>query len=104
MKHKLYKSFNLLSDEEFYKLEIKDREKIDEGQCTPIILPGVLKEYGLKSKEITENEARLAIIEGRPWVARFSLTKEQWSSFKAFFKNVKTKSSILKKNDLPSRG
>ena len=85
MKHKLYKSFNLLSDEEFYKLEIKDREKIHEGQRTPIILPGVLKEYGLKSKEITENEARLAIIEGRPCVARFSLTKEQWNSFTAFF-------------------
>ena len=104
MKHKLYKAFNLLSDEEFYKLEIKDREKIDEGQNTPIILPGILKEYGLKSKEISENEARLAIIEGRPCVARFSLANDQWDSFKAFFKNDKTKSSILKKSDLPSKG
>ena len=74
MKHKLYKKFNLLSDEEFYKLEKEDRKKIEEGQSIALILPGVLKEYGLKSKEITENEARLAIIEGRPCAARFSLT------------------------------
>ena len=85
MKHKLYKAFNLLSDEEFYKLSIEDRNKIDEGQNTALILPGVLKEYGLKSKELTENEARLAIIEGRPCVARFSLTSNQWNSFKSFF-------------------
>ena len=104
MKHKLYKAFNLLSDEEFYKLEIKDRKKIDEGQNTPIILPGVLKEYGLKSKEISENEARLAIIEGRPCAARFSLTNEQWDIFIAFFEDNKTKSSILKKSDLPPIG
>ena len=104
MKHKLYKAFNLLSDEEFYKLKKEDREKIEEGQNTGSILPGVLKEYGLKSIEITENEARLAIIEGRPCVARFSLTKNQWRSFSAFFKDKRTKLSILRKSDLPSKG
>ena len=104
MKHKLYKKFNLLSDEEFYKLEKEDRKKIEEGQSIALILPEVLKEYGLKSKEITENEARLAIIEGRPCAARFSLTNEQWDIFIAFFEDNKTKSSILKKSDLPPIG
>ena len=103
MKHKLYKKFNLLSDEDYYKLKEEDRKKIKEGQITSKILPDILKEYGLKTRELTEKEARLAIIEGRPCVARFSLTNRQWNSFKQFFYNNNTRSSILKKSDLPPK-
>jgi hypothetical protein len=101
MKHKLYKKFNLLSDEDYNKLKEEDRKKIKEGQNTSKILPDVLKEYGLKTRELSEKEARLAIIEGRPCVARFSLTDRQWDSFSQFFNNNNTRSSILKKSDLP---
>ena len=59
--------------------------------------------FRLRYKKIdkyNESEIRKIIIEGRPCIASFGLTKNQWQKFKDFFKE--NPKGILTKNDINS--
>ena len=46
-----------------------------------------LKDYKLRGKTISNNEARNAVMKGRPCLCRFDLNKKKWHNFSEFFEN-----------------
>ena len=68
------------------------------GVNTVHVLEAVCPEYRLHYKAVTETDARKAINERRPVVARFRLYPKQWDKFHQFFSNKRKK--ILERIDL----
>ena len=69
-----------------------------DGAKTETVLKECLGNYRLHYKAINEEEARKAIMETRPCVARFELTLKQWRNFQVFY--INNPSGILTKEDL----
>ena len=93
---KLEKFENILS----YILKSENAKKTDKkhGRNTFEVALKVLNKYKLKGKEVNSKEARIAIMEGRPCLARFELNEYEWENFENFFE--KNPKGILSKNDL----
>ena len=70
------------------------------GINTVHVLEAVCPEYRLRYKAVTETDARKAINERRPVVARFRLYLKQWDKFVQFFSDKRKK--ILERSDLES--
>lgn len=70
------------------------------GAVTANVLTQTVSKYRLHFKTVTEDEARKAVVEGRPVVATFRLDGKQWSNFSRFYEE--RKSSVLEKQDLLS--
>lgn len=80
---------------------IRDRlikEYGKKGANTRKVLKNVCPEYRLHFSEVDEAHARQALNKRRPVVARFSLFKEQWSKFSAFY--CRSPKKILQKSDV----
>ena len=71
------------------------------GANTERVLNEVCNEYRLRFFKTDERGARKAINERRALVARFSLYKEQWDKFHAFYQT--TRQGILHKSDLQGK-
>ena len=87
---KLEKFENILS----YILKLENAKKTDkdkdQGRPTFEVAMKHLSKFKLRGKEINSKEARIAVMEGRPCLARFELNKYQWYNFGNFFeKNPK---------------
>ena len=76
----------------------KTDDKSKHGRETFKVALNVIKNYKLKGKEVNSKMARIAIMEGRPCLARFELNEYEWENFKSFFK--KNPKGILTKKDL----
>ena len=89
--------------------KIKNEEKADldpeEKQGRPVfqIAFKYLKLFKLRGKVVSSNEARNAVLRGRPCLAKFYLDANGWQNFSEFFnknpKGILTKKIIEKKND-----
>ena len=101
---KLEKFENILSN----ILELENAKKTDnsteQGRPTFEVASKHLNKFKLRGKEINSAEARLAVMEGRPCLAKFSLDKYQWYNFKEFYENkpngILTRQIIETVNDL----
>lgn len=83
---RLEKFENILS----LKLKLEKYNKTDEnqneeGRYSFEVALNHLNKFKLKGKKVNSKEARLAIMEGRPCLARFELYKYQWHNFKNYF-------------------
>ena len=58
------------------------------------VLPKMCKKYRLQSKEVSSNEAMVAVVQKRPVVETYALTDDEWK----IFKNFSFKNCLKKKN------
>ena len=90
---------------DFFDIRQKIIDKYDKGEGgdTFGILNEYLVNYRLHHKIVKEDEARKAIMETRPCVAKFRLTERQWENFENFYeqnpKGILTKEIINKPNN-----
>ena len=72
----------ILTEENVY-----NDDKSKQGRGVFKIAEKYLKFYKLRGKIISPNEARKAVMKGRPCLCRFSLDKYGWHNFSEFFEN-----------------
>ena len=72
-------------------------KKEHQGRPTFHMAQKYLKYFRLKGKKINADEARIAIIEGRPCLCRFYLDEKGWHNFEEFFYQKKPTEIFTKK-------
>ena len=83
-----------------YSLEDKDGNNISN------ITKKIYDDYKITVKQVDENEAKIAVMKGRPCIASFSLSGKQWANFSEFFYDDINKykyldSNFINKDDYP---
>ena len=83
-----------------YSLEDKDGNNISN------ITKKIYDDYKITVKQVDENEAKIAVMKGRPCIASFYLSGKQWANFSEFFYDDINKykyldSNFINKDDYP---
>ena len=83
-----------------YSLEDEDGNNISN------ITKKIYDDYKITVKQVDENEAKIAVMKGRPCIASFYLSGKQWANFSEFFYDDINKykyldSNFINKDDYP---
>ena len=64
------------------------------------IVTKILSIFKLRAKEVSPDEARIAIMKGKQCLCHFCLFKEEWKNFNAFLEDEKNKKRIITPNKI----
>ena len=66
---------------------MQKKSDVKQGRDTMKTMKNHIGKFKLRCKEVTPNEARIAIMKGRIVLSRFELDEKKWHNFKQFFEN-----------------